>query len=789
MESSSSTTITEQQPSIPIAAPRPRLPHHGILMRSPSTDSVKHCVKFAQCDPQIFEIESWDRSPCPVTPKLTYRDLVELKQLELDKVPLSPFKSLADLPMPIGLPRVRVGLQPIFDSPPKSPSASPSSSSSSIASSVPAPALHPNTPTSTPLDTPPRTQSPQPGSNVNSPSGAAAPTPARNGNPYNGNSVLMMRRSYSSSSASRLAKTTTPSSTSSPAPAASHIPPPVPLSYATGTSTTTISSSGATTAMCHKSSPLSQPPSTSPSPTDPAFVPLPTSPTSPASGSHPALDLASTLLSQRTPGPLNDSAFPDALRTTTTTVSTSPPKATLAPPSNLSAAQQKLAKKMGGFQFMPLLNQESTPSSSVASSVANSVEPTPAPSPIVPATPQNEPEAGAKEEPAKETETETASQPTPIVTLTKVELLEPSHDDEHEADHEDTDDEHDRPLVMSRTPAPGTLRFKLSKLPSAQGDADNDSPTSPEPHSRPTKKTPRAPPSEANTDTDTESTLHSEFDHHDMDLDMDVDMDTRTEVDEHEHMVGEHEMEDDPLRREFEGEFGYDLGPRHGHEEPVEPDEPHEPDLSLTDGQSGGSNSASTATITAPSPSYFSSPSSASLTPTQTSEDLELGKTTVKMFLDGIDTPTSSSTSTSPGNSPPHHDDAALPALSPKDKEQQALAKLRSLAASPSADLKNIVVVDQDVFVRMSTARAMVQKRDGVFDDARPSALGDRVLTKGKLTEKEKASAEERRFKVTSPPATPDAKGAMGGNAAAAATSAGPLSPTSPGSAWENVAW
>lgn len=43
------------------------------------------------------------------------RDLLELKQLELDKMPHSPFKSLADLPVPIGLPRVRVGLQPIFD--------------------------------------------------------------------------------------------------------------------------------------------------------------------------------------------------------------------------------------------------------------------------------------------------------------------------------------------------------------------------------------------------------------------------------------------------------------------------------------------------------------------------------------------------------------------------------------------------------------------------------------------------------------------------------------------------
>lgn len=52
--------------------PVPRRP--GILVRTPSSDCViKRCVKWSQSEAQIFEVEEWDRSPCPVTPKLTYR--------------------------------------------------------------------------------------------------------------------------------------------------------------------------------------------------------------------------------------------------------------------------------------------------------------------------------------------------------------------------------------------------------------------------------------------------------------------------------------------------------------------------------------------------------------------------------------------------------------------------------------------------------------------------------------------------------------------------------------------
>src|ERR1700733_1379989 len=64
--------------------------------------------------------------------------------------------------MPIGLPRVRVGLQPFFDRPtttPPSLNSSNSTSSSSSGSSN----LHPPTPNTTPVPTPPRIESPQPG--------------------------------------------------------------------------------------------------------------------------------------------------------------------------------------------------------------------------------------------------------------------------------------------------------------------------------------------------------------------------------------------------------------------------------------------------------------------------------------------------------------------------------------------------------------------------------------------------------------------------------------------------
>ncbi|KAF8329406.1 uncharacterized protein EI90DRAFT_3062504 [Cantharellus anzutake] len=129
------TTDTSSSTS-QIICPTPR---RGCLVRTPSSDCVaKRCVKWCLKN-EIHEVEQWDRSPCPVTPKLTYRDLLELKQLELDKVPQSPFRSLADLPV-IGLPRVGVGLQPIFDR--KHCDKAP-------------------TPTATPVPTPDRVDSPQ----------------------------------------------------------------------------------------------------------------------------------------------------------------------------------------------------------------------------------------------------------------------------------------------------------------------------------------------------------------------------------------------------------------------------------------------------------------------------------------------------------------------------------------------------------------------------------------------------------------------------------------------------
>lgn len=75
----------DRRPGAPtelLAMPSPRLPARGILVRTPSSDCVaKRCVKWASCDPQVFEVEEWDRSPCPVTPKLTYRSVPHPREL------------------------------------------------------------------------------------------------------------------------------------------------------------------------------------------------------------------------------------------------------------------------------------------------------------------------------------------------------------------------------------------------------------------------------------------------------------------------------------------------------------------------------------------------------------------------------------------------------------------------------------------------------------------------------------------------------------------------------------
>ncbi|KAI0064036.1 hypothetical protein BV25DRAFT_1764627, partial [Artomyces pyxidatus] len=92
--------------------------------------SVSFCSQAAN---EVFFADEWDRSPAEVTPRLTYKDMLELKEIQLS-LPRAPQPSGdPDLPAtdPSGAPRahylrtVPIALLPLLNSGAMSPLPSP----------------------------------------------------------------------------------------------------------------------------------------------------------------------------------------------------------------------------------------------------------------------------------------------------------------------------------------------------------------------------------------------------------------------------------------------------------------------------------------------------------------------------------------------------------------------------------------------------------------------------------------------------------------------------------------
>ncbi|KAG8726862.1 hypothetical protein FRC12_023032, partial [Ceratobasidium sp. 428] len=116
---------------VPSASDRPLKP---ILKRSPS--SVRKAVTFSATNSQVFFADDWDRSAVEVVSKLSYSDVLELKQLSLDSLPsdrhasmgLSPLLSHVPLTLcPLACEESKISASPKSESraaPPSSPAAS-----------------------------------------------------------------------------------------------------------------------------------------------------------------------------------------------------------------------------------------------------------------------------------------------------------------------------------------------------------------------------------------------------------------------------------------------------------------------------------------------------------------------------------------------------------------------------------------------------------------------------------------------------------------------------------------
>ena len=443
--------------------------------------------------------------------------------------------------MPIGLPRVRVGLQPFFDRPTTTPPSLNSTSSLSSSSSGSS-NLHPPTPNTTPVATPPRTESPQPGAggttqNDGIHSNNEIASSSGNVSGLSSRHDPIMRKSFAAcSAAAHLAKAPAhhPSPPPPPSPNASSVAfpsssPPAP-SAPSGDAAAIGHGTHVDPTACTHPSPLSQSEpiseSDTPSPSSPlaatAVVDSASStaatdtPDAAAQESHPALVLTSTLLAQRTPSPLNDSEFPHPLRSKAPSGSNSSPM----------SPQRKLKR---GFQFMALLPPSPTENSDDATSSSPS-----SPTSSSPPSPALEGHLEGSQLPPQ---THCDGDPLDVASCS------------------DDDDSEDDVSRASMSPADliaiGSGGVGISSVMCVTSSLVSAT------------KMPAAPPSEA----DTESTLHSDGDH----LDHTTDVDRMTEAGDLSSCgccsssVSSHEPEP-----ELE-------------EEPEEPDEPDEPDLSSED--------------------------------------------------------------------------------------------------------------------------------------------------------------------------------------------------------------
>ncbi|QRV88914.1 hypothetical protein RhiJN_16932 [Ceratobasidium sp. AG-Ba] len=116
---------------VPSASEKPLKP---ILKRSPS--SARKSVTFSATNSQVFFADDWDRSAVEVVSKLSYSDVLELKQLSLDSLPsdrhasmgLSPLLSHVPLTLcPLACEEPKNSASPKSDSQPAPPSSSVSS--------------------------------------------------------------------------------------------------------------------------------------------------------------------------------------------------------------------------------------------------------------------------------------------------------------------------------------------------------------------------------------------------------------------------------------------------------------------------------------------------------------------------------------------------------------------------------------------------------------------------------------------------------------------------------------
>ncbi|KAG9093970.1 hypothetical protein FRC06_011291 [Ceratobasidium sp. 370] len=117
---------------VPSSSDKPLKP---ILKRSPS--SVRKAVTFSATNSQVFFADDWDRSAVEVVSKLSYSDVLELKQLSLDSLPsdrhasmgLSPLLSHVPLTLcPLACEESKISASPKLESraaPPSPPASSP----------------------------------------------------------------------------------------------------------------------------------------------------------------------------------------------------------------------------------------------------------------------------------------------------------------------------------------------------------------------------------------------------------------------------------------------------------------------------------------------------------------------------------------------------------------------------------------------------------------------------------------------------------------------------------------
>ncbi|KAG9110663.1 hypothetical protein FRC07_008174 [Ceratobasidium sp. 392] len=117
---------------VPSASDKPLKP---ILRRNPS--GVRKAVTFSATNSQVFFADDWDRSAVEVVSKLSYSDVLELKQLSLDSLPsdrhasmgLSPLLSHVPLTLcPLACEESKISASPKSESraaPPSPPASSP----------------------------------------------------------------------------------------------------------------------------------------------------------------------------------------------------------------------------------------------------------------------------------------------------------------------------------------------------------------------------------------------------------------------------------------------------------------------------------------------------------------------------------------------------------------------------------------------------------------------------------------------------------------------------------------